>query len=175
MICHEIMGDKLWQEICMYIFKDMLVVMGPFTYTREGKFKLRSSLDVWEIPCVSVTSHYKMGRNAINTSISWMSLFNMFEYLTLIFSISKMVCVNRKILQGNVHMDVTIGRYSQFSLHTRHYNGLCYTQRAHDAIITSLRRQTDVATSFWCHNDRCYYCVVCPLGYDCHLNVLRHL
>ena len=33
------------------------------------------------------------------------------------------------------------------------------TQRAHDAIITSLWRQTVVLTSWWR-----YYCVVCPLG-----------
>ena len=37
-------------------------------YTREEKSKLRWSLGAWEIPCVSVTCLYKMGRNAISTS-----------------------------------------------------------------------------------------------------------
>ena len=39
----------------------------PGSYTCEGKSNLRWSLDVWEIPCVFVTSLYTMVRNAINT------------------------------------------------------------------------------------------------------------
>ena len=39
-----------------------------------------------------------------------------------------------------------------------------YPQRTHDVKITSLWRQNDVATSFWCHNDVIFY-VVCPPGF----------
>ena len=42
-ISHEIMSDKLWQKICMYVVKDIFVIMGPSTHQLMDRTPVRGS------------------------------------------------------------------------------------------------------------------------------------
>ena len=135
MICHEVMGDKLLAaNLSVYsqghdgqYGTNYISIRG--SYIREGKSKLRWSLDAWEIPCVFVTSRYTMVRNAINTSDRYQEC----HYLTCLstqrwyLNTSKMVCVDKKVLQVNVRIDVTMTKQPVSTLlHPPSCSGLCY-------------------------------------------------